>query len=67
MTLFAVFFFSHDRVWALVEEKGEGAFDVVLGGNTNRNHLGFGDRFRKLVAKTGVEAFEVKSVEKDLR
>ena len=59
LTLFAVFFFSHDRVWALVEEKA-GAFDVVLGGNTNRNHLGFGDRFRKLVADIGGEPFEVK-------
>jgi len=59
LTLFAVFFFSHDRIWALVEEK-EGKFDVVLGGNTNRNHLGFGDRFRKIVAATGGEPFEVK-------
>ncbi|HZT60650.1 MAG TPA: cytochrome c biogenesis protein ResB [Pyrinomonadaceae bacterium] len=59
LTLFAVFFFSHDRVWALVEEKA-GAFEVVVGGNTNRNHLGFGDRFKKLVADIGGEPFEVK-------
>ncbi|HEX8284398.1 MAG TPA: cytochrome c biogenesis protein ResB [Pyrinomonadaceae bacterium] len=60
MTLGAVFFFSHDRVWALVEEKGDGRFEVVAGGNTNRNHLGFGDRFRKLVAAIGGEPVEVK-------
>jgi cytochrome c biogenesis protein len=60
LTLGAVFFFSHDRVWALVEEKEEGRFEVVTGGNTNRNHLGFGDRFRKLVAAIGGEPFEVK-------
>ena len=60
MTLVGVFFFSHVRVWALVEEKESGAFDVVLGGNTNRNHLGFGDRFKKLVASIGGEPFEVK-------
>ncbi|HST53402.1 MAG TPA: cytochrome c biogenesis protein ResB [Pyrinomonadaceae bacterium] len=59
LTLGAVFFFSHDRIWALIEEK-EGAFDVVLGGNTNRNHLGFGDRFKKLVVAIGGEPFEVK-------
>jgi cytochrome c biogenesis protein len=59
LTLIAVFFFSHDRVWALVEEKGS-KFEVVIGGNTNRNHLGFGDRFRKLVASIGGEPFEVK-------
>jgi cytochrome c biogenesis protein len=60
LTLSYVFFFSHERVWALVEEKGEGAFEVVVGGNTNRNHLGFGDRFRRLVASIGGELVEVK-------
>ena len=38
----------------------EGAYEVVLGGNTNRNQLGFGDRFKKLVAAAGGEPFEVK-------
>ncbi len=60
LTLSAVFFFSHERVWALVEEKGDGRFEVVAGGNTNRNHLGFGDRFKKLVASIGGEPVEVK-------
>jgi cytochrome c biogenesis protein len=60
LTLSAVFFFSHERVWALVEDKGEGRFEVVAGGNTNRNHLGFGDRFKKLMAAVGGEPFEVK-------
>jgi cytochrome c biogenesis protein len=60
LTLAHVFFSSHQRVWALIEEKGDGAFEVVMGGNTNRNQLGFGDRFKKLVAATGGEPFEVK-------
>ena len=60
LTLSAVFFFSHERVWAAVDAKGEGRFEVVLGGNTNRNQLGFGDRFRKLVAAIGGEPIEVK-------
>src|SRR3989440_4606222 len=60
MTLVGVIFFSHVRVWALVEEKESGAFDVVLGGNTNRNLLGFVDRCKKLVASIGGEPFEVK-------
>lgn len=60
LTLAHVFFSSHQRVWALIEEKGERAYEVVLGGNTNRNQLGFGDRFKKLVAATGGEPFEVK-------
>lgn len=62
LTLSSVFFFSHERVWALVEEKGDGAFEVVVGGNTNRNHLGFGDRFKRLVVGIGGEPFEVKKV-----
>ena len=51
VTLGAVFFFSHQRVWAVVEEDAEatGSVQVALGGNTNRNKLGFEDRFKKLV------------------
>ncbi|MET0622749.1 MAG: cytochrome c biogenesis protein ResB, partial [Pyrinomonadaceae bacterium] len=61
LTLCAVFFFSHERVWALVEEKGDGRFEVVTGGNTNRNQLGFEDRFWKLLAAVGGELSDVKS------
>jgi cytochrome c biogenesis protein len=60
LTLSGVFFFSHQRAWAVVEEKDGGAFEVVAGGNTNRNHLGFGDRFRRFVEAIGGESFEVK-------
>ncbi len=54
------FFFSHERVWAVVEGRGAGAFEVTLGGNTNRNKLAFGDRFRRVVEGLGGEASEVK-------
>jgi cytochrome c biogenesis protein len=63
LTLCAVFFFSHQRVWALVEDSGDGRFKVVLGGNTNRNRLGFGDRFRRLVSQISGQPLEVKSHE----
>ncbi|HEX8116542.1 MAG TPA: cytochrome c biogenesis protein ResB, partial [Pyrinomonadaceae bacterium] len=59
-TLCAVFFFSHERVWALVEERGAGKFEVVVGGNTNRNQLAFGDRFRRVVAQASGQPLEVK-------
>ncbi|MDQ3805271.1 MAG: cytochrome c biogenesis protein ResB [Acidobacteriota bacterium] len=59
LTLSAVFFFSHERVWALVEEAEAGEFRVTLGGNTNRNKLGFGDRFRRVVGGLGGEPSEV--------
>lgn len=49
LTLAAVFFFSHQRVWAHVA-RGEGAnFEIILGGNTSRNRLAFEDRFKRLV------------------
>jgi cytochrome c biogenesis protein len=48
LTLIAVFFFSHQRVWALIEEKAENSYEVVLGGNTNRNRLAFETRFKRL-------------------
>ena len=50
LALGAVFFFSHQRVWAVIEEAdATGRYEVALGGNTNRNKLGFEDRFKKLV------------------
>jgi cytochrome c biogenesis protein len=49
LTLAAVFLFAHQRIWARIEPRGAGAFEVVIGGNTNRNKLGFEDRFRKLI------------------
>ncbi|MFL6257153.1 MAG: hypothetical protein ACJ74T_19260 [Pyrinomonadaceae bacterium] len=59
LTLAAVFLFSHQRVWALVQ-RGEGTgFEIVLGGNTSRNRLGFEDRFKRLVNKLdGTEGSE---------
>lgn len=49
--LIFVFFISHQRIWALIEkEEISGNYKIILGGNTNRNHLGFEDRFDKLVA-----------------
>lgn len=44
-----VFFISHKRIWAMIEKRGEGEFEVILGGDANRNHLGFEDKFKKIV------------------
>jgi cytochrome c biogenesis protein ResB len=41
-----VFFIAHQRIWVLID--GE---NVTLGGNTNRNHLAFEDKFKKLVSE----------------
>ncbi|HYJ45093.1 MAG TPA: cytochrome c biogenesis protein ResB, partial [Pyrinomonadaceae bacterium] len=66
LTLVSVFFFSHQRVWALIEESKsgdynviKGSYDLVLGGNTNRNRLGFESRFKSLVSAITGKAEEV--------
>lgn len=45
LTLLAVFFFAHQRLWIVVEDG-----QVHLGGDANRNRLAFEDRARKLAA-----------------
>src|SRR5256714_6928987 len=60
LMLCSVFFFSHQRVWALIEEKEQGSIQVTLGGNTNRNRLAFEDRFKKLASTVSGEIKEVK-------
>lgn len=48
LTLCSVFFFSHERVWALVEERASGSYEVLLGANTNRNKQALESRFQRL-------------------
>jgi cytochrome c biogenesis protein len=48
-----VFFVSHKRIWALIERQNGNDFEVVLGGNTNRNEQGFGDKFERTAAQLG--------------
>lgn len=40
-----VFFFSHRRIWAMIEPGSAGEMSVILAGDSNRNHFGFKDRF----------------------
>lgn len=55
LSLGAVFFFSHQRVWAVIEEDAGGRYAVVLGGNSSRNQMAFEDRFRRLEKAIGSE------------
>jgi cytochrome c biogenesis protein len=45
LTLVGVFFFSHQRLWIVVEDG-----NVYLGGDANRNRLGFEDRAKQVAA-----------------
>lgn len=51
-----VFFLSHRRVWALIRQAEDGRAEIVLGGNTNRNPVGFEEKFRKIVNDLRVRA-----------
>lgn len=51
-----VFFFSHKRVWALIEKRDDGTTEVVLGGNSNRNPVGLEEKFARIVG--GIERSE---------
>jgi len=46
MTLVGVFFFSHQRLWIVIEEG-----KAYLGGDANRNRLAFEDRVKKVAAQ----------------
>ena len=48
MALCSVFFFSHQRAWAVIEPNGDGS-KIYFGGNTNRNRPAFEGRFNSLV------------------
>jgi cytochrome c biogenesis protein len=50
LTLVAVFFFSHQRVWVVFTENNDGSTSVVTAGNVNRNQNAFQDKFSRFVA-----------------
>jgi cytochrome c biogenesis protein len=49
ITLVAVFFFSHQRVWVMIEPLGEGSNRIIVGGNANRSLGAFDVKFGRLV------------------
>lgn len=48
-----VFAFSHRRVWAIIEENNFGGYAVTLGGDANRNHAAFEEKFIKMADQIG--------------
>lgn len=49
ITLVGVFFFSHQRVWVVLEPSADEKTRVITAGNTNRNQNSFDEKFRRLV------------------
>lgn len=48
-----VFFFSHRRVWAMIEET-DGRVFMTLAGNANRNHAAFEEKFVRIARELDV-------------
>ena len=62
LTLVAVFFFSHQRIWTVVEEVAPDEFQILLGGNANRNQNGFSEKFQAFIANLREPQKEVKNL-----
>ncbi|MCS6875026.1 MAG: cytochrome c biogenesis protein ResB [Pyrinomonadaceae bacterium] len=43
-----VFFFSHQRFWALIEKSKD---EIIIAADTNRNHVSFEEKFKKIASK----------------
>lgn len=54
LTLIAVFFFSHQRVWAAIENTDGKTSKVVLGGNTNRSINAFDEKFKRFTGELAI-------------
>jgi cytochrome c biogenesis protein len=53
LSLAAVFFFSHRRIWIVIEDETPGRVRITFAGDTNRNYEGFEKKFRKIAAEAG--------------
>lgn len=62
LTLVAVFFFSHQRVWAVVEKDSENNFKITIGGDTNRNKVAFDEKFKRFVRVLREQNKEIQSL-----
>ncbi|MDH3529183.1 MAG: cytochrome c biogenesis protein ResB [Acidobacteriota bacterium] len=49
LTLGAVFFFSHKKVWTAIESKSDGRLELTIAGNTNRNKAALEERLNIVV------------------
>ena len=51
LTLVAVFFFSHQRVWVVFDRSDVGPLTVTVGGHTNRNQNSFIDKISQFAGR----------------
>jgi cytochrome c biogenesis protein len=58
ITLSAVFFFAHQRVWVAIEPGTDGTSKLIAAGNTNRNENSLEERFQRFVEALGSQRSE---------
>ena len=51
ITLVAVFFFAHQRVWVVMETNPNGEHEIITAADTNRNQNAFDDKFRSFATE----------------
>lgn len=51
LSIVGVFFFSHQRIWSILEETAENNFKITIGGNSNRNETAFEQKFKNFITK----------------
>lgn len=61
VSLIAVFVFSHERVWAVIEKHEDGQTALHLAGHTNRNPIGFEKKFTSFVEALAPPGEEITS------
>ncbi|MBX7055974.1 MAG: cytochrome c biogenesis protein ResB [Pyrinomonadaceae bacterium] len=54
LALIAAFFFSHQRVWAVIESVKDQEHKVVFGGHTNRSLNAFDEKFKRFLGELAI-------------
>ncbi len=62
LTLVAVFFFSHQRVWTVIEKSADKKFNIIAGGNANRSQNAFEEKFIGFIKDLGKQNREAREL-----
>jgi cytochrome c biogenesis protein len=62
LTLVAVFFFSHQRVWVVLEQSDSDSLKVTAGGDTNRSQNTFDEKFDRFIRELTTQNKESEAI-----
>lgn len=61
LTLVAAFFFSHERVWVVLERADENGYGLTMAGDTNRSQNAFDEKFARFIKELRTGIKEIKA------